>query len=445
MNFFASIRNALLAVCVVVIVLGGVVLVCAALIALDPGGKVPPYVMPFVAGLVALALFGTLGVSLDFNNLSLHYFYRDRLVETYLQTYVSRADERREGYQVLVRDDAEIPLTHVHGVAAAPGGGDTCVTASPFHLVVGALNLTASRDMVRRDRKSDYFVFSRLHCGSETTGYMDTAHYRGGETKLARAMTISGAAASAAMGHQTFLAQSFALTLLNVRLGQWMENPRFRGGRRAHRTETGVFWPLYLLREMLGSTDANRRLINVSDGGHTGDNLGICPLLKRRCAVIVAADSEADPRHAFGSLTEALRQIYIDENISVDINLDDIRLDSATGRAKAAHHAVGVISYPRVLDPDSGVEVRPAETGFLVVLKSSLVGDEPAPILNYKQDNPHFPHQTTGDQFFDDDQFESYRALGAIVTQLAFRDVSEMAWEPARGADEWQAAWGRRS
>ena len=159
--------------CVVVIVLGGVVLVCAALIALDPGGAVPPYVLPFVAGLVALALFGTLGVSLDFNNLSLHYFYRDRLVETYLQTYVSRADERREGYQVPVRDDAEIPLTHVHGVArrAPPTRrGAACVTASPFHLVVGALNLTASRDMVRRDRKSDYFVFSRLHCGSETTG-----------------------------------------------------------------------------------------------------------------------------------------------------------------------------------------------------------------------------------------------------------------------------------
>ena len=438
-NLSASIRNALLAVCVVVIVLGGVVLVCAALIALDPGGAVPPYVLPFVAGLVALALFGTLGVSLDFNKLSLHYFYRDRLVETYLQTYVSRADARREGYQVSVRDDAEIPLTHLHGMARGDGAGDTCVTAAPFHLVVGSLNLTASRDMVRRDRKSDYFVFSRLHCGSETTGYMDTAHYRNGDTKLARVMTVSGAAASAAMGHQTFLAQSFALTLLNVRLGQWLENPRFRGGRRAHRTETGVFWPLYLLREMLGSTDANRRLINISDGGHTGDNLGICPLLKRRCAVIVAGDAEADPRHAFGSLTEALRQIYIDENISVDINLDHIRLDPTRGQTKA-HHAVGVISYPRVLDPDTGAELRPAERGFLVVLKSSLVGDEPAPILNYKQDNPDFPHQTTGDQFFDDDQFESYRALGAIAAHTAFREVSDTAWEPVRG-EVWEGAW----
>jgi hypothetical protein len=93
-----------------------------------------------------------------------------------------------------------------------------------------------------------------------------------------------------------------------------------------------------------------------------------------------------------------------------------------------------------VLDPDTGAELRPAERGFLVVLKSSLVGDEPAPILNYKQDNPDFPHQTTGDQFFDDDQFESYRALGAIAAHTAFREVSDTAWEPVRG-EVWEGAW----
>jgi len=32
-------------------------------------------------------LFVLAGFLLDFNSLSLHYFYRDRLVEAYLQTY----------------------------------------------------------------------------------------------------------------------------------------------------------------------------------------------------------------------------------------------------------------------------------------------------------------------------------------------------------------------
>ena len=431
-------RNGLLALCVAVIVLGGLVLVTAGLIALQPEG-VPHTFLPFAIGLTALAFFGAFGIALDFNSLSLHYFYRDRLVETYLQTYVPHVDPRYGSVQVPMRDDAEIPLTHTHGVQRGKeAAGQPCVTASPLHLVVSALNLTSSRDMARRDRKSDYFVFSRLHCGSETTGYMDTARYRSGETKLARAMTISGAAASAAMGRQTFLAQSFALTLLNVRLGQWMENPRYRGGRYAHRMEGGVFWPVYLLREILGTTNANHRLINLSDGGHTGDNLGICPLLKRRCAIIIACDAEADPGHVFGSLTEALRQIYIDENIEVDITLKDLHLDAATGFTKA-HAALGVIKYPRLLDT-AGQEIRPAETGYLLVLKSSVVGDESAPVLNYRQQNADFPHQTTGDQFFDDDQFESYRALGALVAQETLKNVADIAWNTSE--KDWARHWG---
>jgi hypothetical protein len=244
---------------------------------------------------------------------------------------------------------------------------------------------------------------------------MRTDKYRSGETKLARAMTISGAAASSAIGGQTFLAQSFALTLLGVRLGQWMENPRYRDGRRANRNEGGVFWPFYLLREMIGSTDANRRLVNLSDGGHTGDNVGICPLLKRRCATIIACDAEADPQTAFGSLTEALRQIYVDEGIRVEIDLDQIKPDPTTRRS-AKHWAVGRIRYPRIADQD-GRTLRPEEMGHLVVLKSSFVGgaEDSEPLKNYRQGHPDFPHEGTIDQFFDDNQFESYRELGALV------------------------------
>ena len=53
-------------------------------------------------------------------------------------------------------------------------------------------------------------------------------------------------------------------------------------------------------------------------------------------------------------------------------------------------------------------------------LKNSLTGDEPEAVLNYKSDNPAFPHESTADQFFDDDQFESYRALGVHIAEHAF-------------------------
>ena len=57
--------------------------------------------------------------------------------------------------------------------------------------------------------------------------------------------------------------------------------------------------------------------------------------------------------------------------------------------------------------------------GEIIYLKATLSGDEPADIISYKAENPDFPHQTTADQFFDERQFEAYRALGhAIASQL---------------------------
>ena len=51
--------------------------------------------------------------------------------------------------------------------------------------------------------------------------------------------------------------------------------------------------------------------------------------------------------------------------------------------------------------------------GRLVYVKSSVGGkDVPVHVLNYAKDHKSFPHETTADQFFDDAQFEAYRALG---------------------------------
>lgn len=429
-----SVRNALLSVLVVLVLAGGVVLTSSAIVRIADQQQRSLLSVSLVTGFGALGLFCLLGYLLDFNQLSLHYFYRDRLAETYLQTYAPAAGRAFSGPELPLRDDAEMPLTHLHGCKVDAEGRPLpeCATASPLHLLVASLNLTSSRDMTRRDRKSDHFIFSKLFCGSDTTGYVPTAWYRGGRTKLARAMAISGAAASSAMGRGTFFAEAFALTLFNARLGQWVENPSYGHGAWAQWQERLVFWPFYLLREMLGSTDAKRRLVHLSDGGHTGDNLGIVPLLKRRCAVIVACDAEADPDYSFGSLTEGLRQIYIDSNIKVDLVLGPMRPDPATGLSPR-HCAVGRIRYPK----EPGVE---EEVGWLLVLKSSLTGDELARIDNYHQENPVFPQQSTADQFFDDSQFESYRELGYHVAKQSLLKVPDTAWQPERGRD-WERCW----
>ena len=125
--------------------------------------------------------------------------------------------------------------------------------------------------------------------------------------------------------------------------------------------------------------------------------------------MVIACDAEADPAIAFGSFTEALRHAYIDHGIDVDIDLSMIMPDPVTGLSKA-HCAIGRIRYPEC----------PERPNWLIYLKNSMTGNEPAPVLNYKRKSPDFPHESTADQFFDDSQFESYRALGDHIAEETF-------------------------
>jgi hypothetical protein len=445
---------------------------------------------PALHGAVALGgaavTFGMLGFLIDFNAISPHCFYRDRLAETYLQT------EQRTNHGLrLVRDDNELRLTELHDQADPSG-----VSPGPYQVIQCALNLAGSRDLVRRNRKSDFFLFSKHYCGSSTTGYVKTEDYRNGETTLATALAISGAAASSGMGYITSFPLAFAMTLFNVRLGSWLLNPRFyetavqvsleEGTRQLHpwdrpqaprvhlrmglaqalagqpqspesswipvdpawaarlaqqsrqRLERGWFWPLYLFREMTAMTQATTALVNLSDGGHTGDNLGLYQLLQRRCRLIIVVDGEADPEHTCPSLATAIRQIYTDENVLVEIDTGPIELQKDS-RWTAQPYAVGRIRYPtcpsvaapvapeRLEEPEEPAGVDPdgqSGTGWLIYLKASLIGQEPVAVRSYAARHQSFPHQTTADQFFDDDQFEAYRGLGEFIVDRLAGDVS---------------------
>jgi len=57
--------------------------------------------------------------------------------------------------------------------------------------------------------------------------------------------------------------------------------------------------------------------------------------------------------------------------------------------------------------------------GEFVYIKPVFYGSEPQDIYNYAMTNDAFPHQSTGDQWFSESQFESYRALGShTVSQI---------------------------
>jgi len=172
--------------------------------------------------------------------------------------------------------------------------------------------------------------------------------------------------------------------------------------------------PTAFLREMLSQLDETHRWVNVSDGAHI-ENLAGIELLRRRCRYIIIGDGEADPELHFAGLATLIRCASLDLGIEIDIDLDQIRLRGRSrrdgGRVGKTHWVTGTIRYP---ERDSLGRRRQA---FLLYVKSSFTGDEGVAIQEYRHRNPAFPHQSTADQFFDEDQFEAYRSLGQHIAE----------------------------
>lgn len=208
------------------------------------------------------------------------------------------------------------------------------------------------------------------------------------------------------MGYHTSTAVAFLLTVFNVRLGYWIHNPKRKDWR-----PNGPLWgQRYFIAELFGMADDASKYVYLSDGGHF-ENLAVYELLRRKCRYIICVDGEQDENMKFEGLAALIRRARSDMGIEIRIETADIEERSGEGWSKA-HCAVGLIDYPGE-EPD----------GMLLYLKLSVTGDEPVDVLHYRKVNAAFPHQTTGDQFFDEPQFESYRRLGFHVAEHAFRSV----------------------
>ncbi|MBE9463777.1 hypothetical protein ACFP1I_08725 [Dyadobacter subterraneus] len=100
-------------------------------------------------------------------------------------------------------------------------------------------------------------------------------------------------------------------------------------------------------------------------------------------------------------LAMAVRRCRIDFGVEIEIDTSPITQRNAATTLCLSHVAEGVIKYPGA-----------APAGRRIYVKTSLNGDEPVDIREYKMQNPKFPQQPTCDQFFTEEQFESYRKLG---------------------------------
>lgn len=290
-----------------------------------------------------------------------------------------------------------------------------------FPLINTTLNLVATRELDWQERKAEPFLLSPLYCGSESTGYqLLPDDYRCGNMTLGQAVAVSGAAADPNMGHHATPAVTALMTVFNTRLGWWIENPSRpyrsleKAGSASWSAESPSFGGL-ILKELTGQTDSVGQWIHLSDGGHF-ENLAAYELIRRRCRYIVISDAGCDPTLAFEDLANLIRKIRTDFGIRIEIDTAPIARKNA-GSPSLWHCAIGKIRYD---DIDAG-EVP----GLLVYCKASMTGDEPPDLQQYARAHPTFPHETTTDQFFDEDQFESYRALGYHVAHQVFQDVRD--------------------
>lgn len=365
---------------------------------------------------VALAFVVGLGWLTDPNYLSLHGFYRARLVRAYL----GASNEGRLKSEITEAVDGDdVDLSEL-GKGTRP---------APYHIINTTLNLVAGRDLATAQRSAAAFILSPRYCGSLRTGYRATTKYMGGRLTLGTALAVSGAAASPNMGSKTSSAAlAMLMALLNVRLGFWAPNP----AKEHWRISRPRLWPFYVLREFLSQTNDLSSYCYLTDGGHF-DNTGLYSLVQRGCRSIFLVDCGADPRPCFADLGDAIRRCRID--FRTDIRLPLTQFIRPTGaRLSYSHYVVGQVLYDREHARRLGwgdLEKNDDRKGVIVWIKPSVMGLDPAEVRQYALENDVFPQQTTGDQWFDEAQFESYRRLGMECARSALGDPDVAAAFPA--------------
>lgn len=314
----------------------------------------------------------------------------------------------------------------------------------PFHVINMTLNLAAPDDLAWQQRKAMSFVVTPRYCGAaalrddpqagegafrKTEEYGDPA----GGISLGTAMAISGAAVSSNMGYHSSPTVELLLTFFNVRLGWWLGNPGKRGDelkkpsqiikqvfdgdlllRRAptkpYQEDAPWFALRPLLSELFGWTNECSPYVYLSDGGHF-ENLGLYEMVRRRCKWILVVDADCDPNRGFADLGNAVRKVWIDLGIRIRFDPPLLQADNDTKPTSVPYFALGTVEYVSD-DPVNGK----VPTGEILYVKPTVRGDEgAADIVAYRRAYGGFPHQTTGNQWFDESQLEAYRRLGHLI------------------------------
>jgi rhodanese-related sulfurtransferase/uncharacterized BrkB/YihY/UPF0761 family membrane protein len=377
-------------------------------------------------GLGAIALFGGLYALTDITSLSLHPFYRRRLCTAF-------ALKRVKPELVNVdRARAAVPQEREQGVALERDYelfvrlSETALDHWPALIVCAAANISDKR-VTPPGRPVTSFTFSANAVGGPLVGGMRTRDYekafsssrdsgRIRDFTLPAAVAMSGAAVSPSMGKMTPRAFTFLLTLANIRLGVWLPNPRWVARLKAEGKESQRKWygrarPSYLFRELIGHNSIDAKYLYVSDGGHY-ENLGLVELLRRGCTRVFCLDASGGS--VGGELGDAVALARSELDVKVDLDPTPLTPEGDPPTAKQ-DTVTGTLTY------------RDGTKGTIVYARNVISPGEPWDIRAHQLKDPRFPHDSTLDQLYTDQKFESYRALGAEAGAHAAERMAELA------------------
>lgn len=375
--------------------------------------------LDYVINLVLLLI---LGFFTNPNALSFHRFYRKQLADLFL-----RFSGTHQNLSMGKVFDAKSDQLKDY--------------ISPYPLINTCLNLLSpdkKDDSFQGSKTNDYFLLSPFYCGAKLVGYVPTDRYLDYQRMtLPAAVTISAAAVNPGMGMYSNRFLSLMMTLFNARLGFWISNPKILIKARAI-----VWWPFYFFYELLGRIGSDKKMINISDGGHI-ENLAAYELLRRGCRLIFAVDAGEDKIYSFFDLNNLIIRARNELGLEIRFRSGDQPEELIRPRPSqvysAKRYAVADVykCWEEVADPTEkdGTRIlnyskeerdKAGPVSTFVYIKSSVRAPEGKPDLDrreklkygtykYKIYHPDFPHEPTSDQFFDEIQWESYFQLGRFI------------------------------
>lgn len=405
----------------------------AAYLTRDDNGRLLTFTALLIHFLALVAILWPIALACNVNRFALHSIYKQGLVRTFLgasrlairNPRVAEPKSPQPTDQAQFRARRPDPATNIDEDDNPPFAALRRYPSRelPVMLINAAVNGISRSDQDGRVPRQWPFTFSQRHCGSpaDGIGYTNTdllfADDRRGGVSLGGAMAVSGAAVSPTSGSSTRPLRALLLGVLNARLGMWIGNPRNPAAVRRTSPAKGG---LAVLGEMLGMRVKFGDWLHLSDGGHF-ENLGVYELVRRGCMRIIAIDASCDPKCEFDDLSNLIRRARIDLDVHIFPRGD------------------WCIHSPRKLDTPPGPE-SPDRRGWmwfdvqygpglplgrLLYIKPSVYdGDNLRPeLLNYWRQSPAFPHESTMNQFFTEQQMEAYRGLGESNMDTAMQAV----------------------